>query len=124
MKNTMGYGLNALLDFDDPCQILAHLIVGSEGTLGFVAEVTLRTIPVRAHVSSVLLLFDDLDAANRALPDLVDTGAATLELMDARSCGSASVFPTLRSRSPRWTSPGRRRCCSNTSAPQGMNSPR
>ena len=74
MKNTMGYGLNALLDFDEPCQILAHLIVGSEGTLGFVAEVTLRTIPVRGHASSALLVFDDLGAANRALPDLVGTG--------------------------------------------------
>ena len=82
MKNTMGYGLNALLDFDDPCQILAHLIVGSEGTLGFVAEVTLRTVALRGHASSALLVFDDLGAANRALPDLVGTGAATLELMD------------------------------------------
>ena len=82
MKNTMGYGLNALLDFDDPCQILAHLIVGSEGTLGFVAEVTLRTVPLRGHASSALLVFDDLGAANRALPDLVSTGAATLELLD------------------------------------------
>ena len=85
MKNTMGYGLNAFLDFDDACDILAHLVVGSEGTLGFVAEVTLRTIPVRNHTSSALLVFDDLDAANRALPDLVATGAATLELMDARA---------------------------------------
>ncbi|HET7668168.1 MAG TPA: FAD-binding and (Fe-S)-binding domain-containing protein [Mycobacterium sp.] len=93
MKNTMGYGLNALLDFDDPCEILAHLIVGSEGTLGFVAEVTLRTIPVRSHVSSALLVFDDLDAANRALPDLVSTGAATLELMDARSLKVGQRLP-------------------------------
>ncbi|WP_374196598.1 FAD-binding oxidoreductase [Microbacterium sp. BF1] len=38
MKNTMGYGLNALLDFDDPVRILEHLIIGSEGTLAFVAE--------------------------------------------------------------------------------------
>ena len=82
MKNTMGYGLNALLDFDDACQILAHLVVGSEGTLGFVAEVTLRTVPLRGHASSALLVFDDLGAANRALPDLVGTGAATLELLD------------------------------------------
>ena len=37
MKNTMGYGLNSFLDFDRPVDILAHLLVGSEGTLGFVA---------------------------------------------------------------------------------------
>jgi len=85
MKNTMGYGLNSLLDYDEPSQILAHLIVGSEGTLGFVAEVTLRTIPVRSQIASALLIFDDLASANRALPALVDTGAATLELLDARS---------------------------------------
>ena len=93
MKNTMGYGLNTLLDFDEPCEILAHLVVGSEGTLGFVAEVTLRTIPVRSHASSALLVFDDLDAANRALPDLVSTGAATLELMDARSLKVGQRLP-------------------------------
>jgi D-lactate dehydrogenase len=93
MKNTMGYGLNALLDFDEPCQILAHLIVGSEGTLGFVAEATLRTIPIRSHASSALLVFDDLEAANRALPDLVETGAATLELMDARSLRVGQRLP-------------------------------
>ena len=68
MKNTMGYGLNALLDFDEPCQILAHLIVGSEGTLGFVAEVTLRTIPVRSHASSALLVFDDLTPPTALCP--------------------------------------------------------
>jgi D-lactate dehydrogenase len=93
MKNTMGYGLNALLDFDDPCQILAHLIVGSEGTLGFVAEVTLHTVALRAHASSALLVFHDLGAANRALPDLVSTGAATLELMDATSLRVGQRLP-------------------------------
>jgi D-lactate dehydrogenase len=93
MKNTMGYGLNALLDFDDPCQILAHLVVGSEGTLGFVAEVTLHTVALRGHASSALLVFDDLGAANRALPDLVSTGAATLELMDATSLRVGQRLP-------------------------------
>ena len=33
-KNTMGYGLNSFLDFDAPVEILAHLMVGSEGSLG------------------------------------------------------------------------------------------
>ena len=93
MKNTMGYGVNALLDFDSPSDILAHLIVGSEGTLGFVAEVTLRTVPVRAQTSSALLVFDDLVSANRALPELVATSAATLELLDARSLRVGQLLP-------------------------------
>ncbi|WP_137145542.1 FAD-binding and (Fe-S)-binding domain-containing protein [Mycolicibacterium sp. CR10] len=93
MKNTMGYGLNSFLDFDGPSQILAHLVVGSEGTLGFVAEVTLRTVPVRGHTATALLVFDDLGAANRALPALVETGAATVELMDARSLRVGQQLP-------------------------------
>ena len=37
IKNTVGYSVNALIDFHDPIDILIHLIVGSEGTLGFVS---------------------------------------------------------------------------------------
>ncbi|ALE08052.1 oxidoreductase [Arthrobacter sp. ERGS1:01] len=85
MKNTMGYGLNSLLDFESPADILAHLMVGSEGTLGFVAEAVFRTVPRLAHATSGLLVFKDLEAANSALPALVDSGAATVELMDALS---------------------------------------
>ncbi|WP_375431364.1 FAD-binding oxidoreductase [uncultured Friedmanniella sp.] len=93
MKNTMGYGINALLDHDTPAQILTHLIVGSEGTLAFVAAAVFRTVPLRTELSSALLLFDDLYAANRALPELVATGAATLELMDATSLRVGEAFP-------------------------------
>ncbi len=85
MKNTMGYGVNALLDFARPVDMLAHLIVGSEGTLGFIAEAVFRTVPLRPHASTGLLVFPDLFAANAALPALVEAGAATLELMDALS---------------------------------------
>lgn len=85
MKNTMGYGLNSLLDFQSPVDIMAHLIVGSEGTLGFVAEAVFRTIPRLQHAAAGLLVFPDLEAANAALPALVETGAATIELMDALS---------------------------------------
>lgn len=85
MKNTMGYGLNSLLDFAAPVDIMAHLIVGSEGTLGFVAEAVFRTIPRLPHAATGLLVFPDLEAANAALPALVETGAATIELMDALS---------------------------------------
>ncbi|TQJ38086.1 D-lactate dehydrogenase [Arthrobacter sp. SLBN-112] len=85
MKNTMGYGLNSLLDYKRPVEMLAHLIVGSEGTLGFVAEAVFRTIPRLSHSATGLLVFPDLQAANAALPALVDTRAATVELLDALS---------------------------------------
>ena len=93
MKNTMGYGVNALLDYDRAVDILAHLIVGSEGTLGFVAEAVFRTIPKLVHVTTSLMVFDDLEAANAALPALVETGAATLELMDALSLKVGQSLP-------------------------------
>ncbi|NYE18071.1 D-lactate dehydrogenase [Microbacterium immunditiarum] len=85
MKNTIGYGINAFLDFAGPSDLLQHLIIGSEGTLAFVAEVTFRTVPLSPHLATSLAVFSSLDDAARAVPALVSTGAATLELMDAAS---------------------------------------
>ncbi|WP_194422310.1 FAD-binding and (Fe-S)-binding domain-containing protein [Microbacterium abyssi] len=85
MKNTMGYGLNALLDFDDPVKILEHLVIGSEGTLAFVAEARFRTVEVRPRIATGLLVFASLADAMAALPGLVAQGLATIELMDAAS---------------------------------------
>nr|WP_209044048.1 FAD-binding and (Fe-S)-binding domain-containing protein [Brevibacterium marinum] len=85
IKNTMGYGLNSFLDHDDPVRILEHLVIGSEGTLAFVAEATFRTVPLLAHASTGLLVFDDLPTATSVLPDIIATGAATVELLDATS---------------------------------------
>lgn len=85
MKNTMGYGLNALLDFDDPVRILEHLLIGSEGTLGFVAEARFRTVEVRPAIATGLLVFETLSAAMTALPALTELGLATIELLDAAS---------------------------------------
>ncbi|MCG7427188.1 FAD-binding oxidoreductase [Helcobacillus sp. ACRRO] len=85
LKNTMGYGINAFLDAEHPIDILRLLIIGSEGTLGFVADATFRTVGVPPFVTTGLGVFPSLDAAARALPALVDSGAATLELMDSTS---------------------------------------
>lgn len=84
-KNTMGYGLNSFLDFDAPVEILAHLMVGSEGSLGFIAEVEFGTVPIAPCAATALVIFQDLKEATQILPVLVDTGAATIELMDAAS---------------------------------------
>ncbi|QGH69433.1 FAD-binding and (Fe-S)-binding domain-containing protein [Pseudactinotalea sp. HY158] len=93
IKNTMGYGLNAFLDHDDPVDILAHVVVGSEGTLAFVAEATFHTVPLLTHTATALLTFADLADATAALPALVAASCATIELLDATSLRVAQRDP-------------------------------
>ncbi|MFT3860324.1 FAD-binding and (Fe-S)-binding domain-containing protein [Micropruina sp.] len=93
MKNTMGYGINSFLDHDEPVQILAHLMVGSEGTLGFIAAATFATVPLLPRASTALLIFDTIAQATTALPDLIAAGARTAELMDAVSLRVAQALP-------------------------------
>ncbi len=85
LKNTMGYSLQALLDFDEPAQILARLMVGSQGTLGFVAEATLDTVPDPPARATALLHFPTLAEAGAAVGPLAEAGAAALEILDAAS---------------------------------------
>ncbi|HET8878466.1 MAG TPA: FAD-linked oxidase C-terminal domain-containing protein, partial [Arthrobacter sp.] len=91
MKNTMGYGVNSFLDYERAVDILMHLMIGSEGTLGFVAEAVFRTVEVKPAVATGLLVFNTLAAATAALPDLVDSGLATIELMDAAALKVAQL---------------------------------
>ena len=93
IKNTMGYAVNAFLDFDEPVHILEHLLIGSEGTLAFVAEARFRTIPVQPVAATGLLIFPTLHDATSALPALVASGLATIELMDAQSLRVAKALP-------------------------------
>jgi D-lactate dehydrogenase len=93
MKNTMGYGLNAFLDHRRAIDILVHLIVGSEGTLAYVADATFDTVPVLPHAETGLLIFPQLRAATDALEALRDSGAATLELLDAAALRVAQAAP-------------------------------
>jgi D-lactate dehydrogenase len=85
IKNTMGYGINSFLDFDSPVKILEHLVIGSEGTLAFVAEATFNTVPAYSHLATGLLIFESLADATGSLPELVKAGFAAIELMDATS---------------------------------------
>lgn len=95
IKNTMGYALNAFLDFDTPLSILWHLLVGSEGTLGFVAEAVFRTVPDLPLKSTGLLLFPSVPAACEAIAPLAASGAKALELMDRASLRSVEGRPGI-----------------------------
>jgi D-lactate dehydrogenase len=84
-KNTVGYGINALLDFERPLDILAHLMIGSEGTLGFIAEATLETVPDFPEKMTGLLPFSSAKMACEIVEKLAATGARAIELMDWNS---------------------------------------
>ncbi|NNF83948.1 MAG: FAD-binding oxidoreductase, partial [Deltaproteobacteria bacterium] len=88
IKNTTGYSINAFVDFSDPIDILLRLMVGSEGTLGFIAEVTYRTVEEHAHNASALILFPDIGNACRATTKLKTGPVSAVELMDRASLRS------------------------------------
>jgi len=91
----MGYSLNALLDFARPMEILSHLMIGSEGTLGFIAEAVLRTVADPPLKYTGLLFFPDVTRACSAISALNAGGARALELMDRASLRSIENEPGL-----------------------------
>jgi FAD/FMN-containing dehydrogenase/Fe-S oxidoreductase len=68
---------------------LPQLLAGSEGTLALIAEATLATQPVPRHRGVVLLLFEGLERATRAVPDVLACRPSACELMDRRHLGLA-----------------------------------
>ncbi len=94
IKNTMGYRLCAFLDADEPVEIFRRLLVGSEGTLAFIAEAVFETVPQPPHTTISWLHFDGIDSAVAPVPELVAAGATAVELMVAPALIVASnVIP-------------------------------
>ncbi|HET6998588.1 MAG TPA: FAD-binding and (Fe-S)-binding domain-containing protein [Solirubrobacterales bacterium] len=83
IKNTTGYRLCAFLDAEEPLEIFRRLVVGSEGTLAFVAEAVFETVPLPARTTTAWVHFPDVDQAIDPVRDLVDAGATAVELMVA-----------------------------------------
>jgi D-lactate dehydrogenase len=81
IKNTTGYRLCALLDAETPLEIFRRLIIGSEGTLAFVASAVMRTRPEPRHKTVAWLHFPTIDAATAPVSELVGAGARASELM-------------------------------------------
>ncbi|MCP3979269.1 MAG: FAD-binding oxidoreductase [bacterium] len=95
LKNTMGYSLNSFLDFERPVDILSHLMIGSEGTLGFISEAVLRTVPDDPCRYTGLLFFEDVPRACASIESLRASGARALELMDRASLSAVETQPGL-----------------------------
>jgi D-lactate dehydrogenase len=83
IKNTTGYRLCAFLDADEPLEIFRRLLVGSEGTLAFLAEVVFETVPVPQVTTTAWIHFPGIDEAIAPVQDLVASGARAVELMVA-----------------------------------------
>lgn len=93
MKNTNGYLLNAFLDFDSPLDILVHLLIGSEGTLGFIAEAILHTLPDYNYKYTGQLYFKNTQDAADAIYPLAQSGVRAAEIMDRPSLRSVEDLP-------------------------------
>ncbi len=94
IRNTNGYALSALLDGDTPLEIFRRLIVGSEGTLAFVAEAVIGTIPAPAVTTVSWIVLPSIGEAAALVPGLVGLGAEAVELMLAPALAAAAqTFP-------------------------------
>ncbi|MBQ9215548.1 MAG: FAD-binding oxidoreductase [Prevotella sp.] len=57
IKNVTGLNLRPLIAYDDPFDIIAHSMVGSEGTLAFLSEVTMKTLYDYKYKASSMVYF-------------------------------------------------------------------
>ncbi|KHT63318.1 4Fe-4S ferredoxin [Photobacterium gaetbulicola] len=95
LKNTTGYALNALVDYHDPIEVIEHLMIGSEGTLGFIADITYNTVIEHPHKASTLLVFRDIETASHAVSVLAKTNVSAVEMMDGRALRSVADKPGM-----------------------------
>ncbi|MGB3123972.1 MAG: FAD-binding and (Fe-S)-binding domain-containing protein [Pseudomonas sp.] len=95
LKNTTGLSLNALVDFDEPLDILSHLLVGSEGTLGFISAVTYDTVIDHPNKASALIVFQDVETCCNAVTVLKTQPVSAVELLDRRSLRSVQDKPGM-----------------------------
>ncbi|MBK9782528.1 MAG: FAD-binding oxidoreductase [Anaerolineales bacterium] len=93
MKNNNGYLLNAFLDFEHPLDILIHLLIGSEGTLGFIAEGVLHTLPDYTYKYTGQMYFKNIRDAAAAVYPIKQSGARAVEVMDRESLRSVEHLP-------------------------------
>ena len=98
IKNTTGYGLNSLVDFEDIVDIINHLFIGSEGTLGFVSEIVYNTVEDVPHKGCGLMFFRTLNDASLAVVALANMGrekVVAAEMMDYQSLKAVQTLENV-----------------------------
>ena len=92
IKNVTGLNIFPFVRFEDPFDIIAHLLVGSEGTLAFMSQVTMNTLPLPSKEASAMVYFGTIREAAEAVVELkkeIDPAVLdAAELLDKRSLAS------------------------------------
>jgi D-lactate dehydrogenase len=96
IKNTTGYSLNALTDYTDGIEIIKHLMIGSEGTLGFISDITYNTVVDHKYKALSLNIYPSIELACKAVQILKKQPVYAAEIMDraaVRSVQSTKGVP-------------------------------
>lgn len=93
IKNTTGYSINALVDYEDPFDIIKHLMIGSEGTLAFTSDIIYHTVVDEKYKACTLMIFETIEKACEVVPMLKKTPVSAVELLDRDSIRSIEDDP-------------------------------
>ena len=96
IKNTTGYSLNAFVDFSDPIDIVKHLVIGSEGTLAFISDITYNTVVDHKHKALAMITYTNIALACEAVQILKKQGlVSAVELIDRAGVRSVDQAPGI-----------------------------
>lgn len=93
IKNTTGYSINALVDYENPFDIIKHLMIGSEGTLAFISDITYHTVVDEKYKACTLMIYETIETACDVVPLLKQTPVSAVELLDRDSIRSIEDDP-------------------------------
>ena len=91
IKNVTGLNLLPLVTYTDPFDIILHLMVGSEGTLAFMSEVTMKTLESAPLQADAMVYFNDMAEAARAVIAMRPLKVSAAEMLDKRSLASVNA---------------------------------
>ncbi len=96
IKNTTGYSLNAFVDYSDPIDIVKHLVIGSEGTLAFISDITYNTVVDHKHKALAMITYTNIALACEAVQILKAQGlVSAVELIDRAGVRSVDQAPGI-----------------------------